>query len=118
MKQLVRGALALIHGEIASRPAIIDGSVNLYGLLVISKCLAGVGTRPWLDEISSRGPPHTSGRTRLMITTRQSFHYSLQSKRDHPLGLRRDVRKDAVGEPSMLHGLFRPIVGTGARWHR
>lgn len=40
--------------------------------------------------------------------------------RHHPfLAIARpDLRKDAIGELSMLRGLFRPIVGTGARWHR
>ena len=35
-----------------------------------------------------------------------------------PLGPRRDTRQDAIGEPSMLRGLLRPIVGTGTRSHR
>ena len=61
-------------------------------------------------------------RNDLMITTTVIPLDSLQSKPDQlrqtPLGPRPDVRKDAIGESSMLRGLFRPIVGTIARWPR
>jgi hypothetical protein len=46
----------------------------------------------------------------------------LQSEPDEfgrkPPNPRRDLRKDAIGEPLRLRGSFRPIVGTAAHWHR